>query len=144
MFYARDDSQKAGVITWEVAAALPPPTWQLPLTPEESRPAWIPHIPSVDFLYFNIYALALPHPVRRLDVGILELVDLTRFQSVISEASPTHLSFTIQARNWTNLAVSSILRTASRLTHLVLTVDISEDVANSDSLDNPRVSPKHL
>ena len=53
--YARDDSQKAGVITWEVAAALPPPTWQLPLTPEQSRPAWIPQIPSVDFLYFNIY-----------------------------------------------------------------------------------------
>ncbi|KAL1679247.1 glycoside hydrolase family 85 protein [Schizophyllum commune] len=53
--YARDDSRNTGVITWEVAAALPPPTWQLPLTPEQSRPAWIPQIPSVDLLYFSIY-----------------------------------------------------------------------------------------
>ncbi|KAL1747774.1 glycoside hydrolase family 85 protein [Schizophyllum fasciatum] len=49
------ESGNTGVLSWEVAAALPVPTWKLPPTPEETFPAWVPQILSVNFLYFNVY-----------------------------------------------------------------------------------------
>ncbi|OCH85231.1 hypothetical protein OBBRIDRAFT_329206 [Obba rivulosa] len=84
-----------------------------------------------------IRSLALQRSIRRIDIGVLGIEDLTRFQSVISEVRPTHLSLTLQTRNWTNVAVPTVLRTAWRLTHLVLTVDISTDLVTEDVLDSP-------